>query len=124
MIEYFKYVVTQKYADFEGRARRAEYWNFYLGYVILYVIALAIDSVIGFPILGGLLSLGLLIPGLAAVVRRLHDTDRSGWWLLAAFVPLVNLAVLYFLVSEGTAGPNQYGPDPKGHGDDVTDHLI
>lgn len=109
-----------KYANFADRAPRAEYWWFYLLTIVAYTVAMIIDSVIGNAgILGsyGILSvavfLGLLVPSLAAGVRRLHDTDRSGWWLLIAFVPLVGaIVLLVFWVSEGTRGDNRFGPNP------------
>ena len=87
----------KKYAVFSGRAPRAEYWWFYLLIVVAYLVAMIVDSLIGLAILGpyGILTLivalGVLIPSLAASVRRLHDTNRSGWWLLIVAVP-------YFIV--------------------------
>lgn len=78
-----------------------------------------VDSMVSFALdtdmrlLGGLYSLAVLVPTIAVGVRRLHDTNRSGLWLLIAFIPLVNLVLLYFFIQEGTRGPNQYGPDPK-----------
>ena len=112
----------QKYADFTGRAPRPEYWWFYLLVVIAYVVAMIIDSVIGtggalgpYGMVMMLTMLGLLIPSIAAAVRRLHDTDHSGWWLLIAFIPLIGaIVLLVFWVSAGTPGPNQYGEDPYG----------
>lgn len=77
----------QKYADFSGRAPRAEYWWFYLAYVIAYVVAVIIDSIVGFPILRLLVVLAVIVPMLAVGARRLHDTNRSGWWQLAPAVP-------------------------------------
>jgi len=111
----------RKYADFRDRARRAEYWWFYLFVIIAFTVASIIDSLLGFGgsvgpygILSALLGLAMLIPSLAAGVRRLHDTDRSGWWLLMALIPLIGLLVLLvFYVSEGTRGDNRFGPDPK-----------
>ena len=110
----------KKYTDFSGRAPRAEYWWFYLLTVVAYLIALILDSLIGTGaafastgIIMLLIILGLLIPSLAAGVRRLHDTDRSGWWLLIAFIPLVGaIVLLVFFVLEGTKGDNRFGPDP------------
>ena len=106
-----------KYADFNGRARRSEFWFFYLFYVIVYVVAMIIGGVLGDTI-GGILTLliivALIIPTLAAGARRLHDTDRSGWWLLISLIPLVGaIVLLVFFVQPGTAGDNQYGADPK-----------
>jgi len=108
-----------KYADFSGRAPRAEYWWFYLLTVVAYVVATILDSIIGAGGVGGfglvsvVVMLGLFLPSLAAGVRRLHDTDRSGWWLLIALVPLVGaIVLLVFWVLEGTRGDNRFGPDP------------
>ncbi|MFJ4783470.1 DUF805 domain-containing protein [Streptomyces sp. NPDC088794] len=107
----------KKYAVFSGRARRKEYWNFalFVGiiYVVLLVIALASkqSALLG---LAGLFYLGVLIPSLAVAVRRLHDTGRSGWWILIGLVPLAGaIVLLVFTVSDSTPGPNQYGPNPK-----------
>ncbi|HEU4877585.1 MAG TPA: DUF805 domain-containing protein [Sphingomicrobium sp.] len=109
----------KKYADFSGRAPRAEYWWFYLLTVVAYIVAMILDSIIGaggaggFGLLSIVVMLGLLLPSLAAGVRRLHDTDRSGWWLLIALVPLVGaIVLLVFWVLEGTRGDNRFGPDP------------
>ncbi len=111
----------QKYADFAGRAPRAEYWWFYLFYFVVLIFAMIVDSLIGSHLIlhygfaSVLVWLGFLIPTLAAGVRRLHDTDRSGWWLLIAFVPLIGaIVLLVFFVSGGTAGPNRFGDDPYG----------
>src|SRR5262245_53715349 len=85
----------KKYADFSGRAPRAEYWWFYLGYMIFAVVLNILISIS--PILGilGLVYLGLLIPMIAVGVRRLHDTNRTGWWLLAPAVPyLIGFAMI------------------------------
>jgi len=109
-----------KYADFSGRAPRAEYWWFYLLSVVAYLVATIVDSILGtdetlgsFGIITLVVSLGLLIPSLAAGVRRLHDTDRSGWWLLIGLIPLLGaLVLLFFFVSGGTKGDNRFGPDP------------
>lgn len=108
-------VLTKKYADFSGRARRSEYWFFFLGYMLAAIVVEIIDAVLGTaPIITGLLVLGLFIPSLAAAVRRLHDTGRSGWWLLISIIPFGGFVVLFFLVSDGESATNQYGPSPKG----------
>ena len=115
MVTAFKLVVFERYAVFEGRAGRAEYWwfflaNFLIGLVIQ-VLAGVSDALV---ILSLIYSLALLIPGLAVAVRRLHDTNKSGWWILIALVPLVGIIVLIvFLATDGDPGANQYGnPDP------------
>ncbi|MEO6113854.1 MAG: DUF805 domain-containing protein [Sphingomicrobium sp.] len=112
----------KKYAEFTGRASRSEYWWFYLLIIIVYVVAMIVDSVIGtdqalgpYGIVMAISMLALLIPSIAAGIRRLHDTDRSGWWLLIAFIPLIGVIVLLvFFVSGGTAGANRFGEDPHG----------
>ena len=114
----------KKYADFSGRAPRAEYWWFYLLIIIGYVIAMILDSMLGlgqtvgpYGVLMAVFALAILIPSIAAGIRRLHDTDRSGWWLLIGLVPLIGVIVLIvFFVTQGTAGPNKYGDDPYAGG--------
>ena len=107
--------VLKKYAVFDGRARRKEYWMFLLFNVVIVAALAIVGRVIGLDgTLRALYTLGVLIPGLAVSVRRLHDTGRSGWWLLVVFVPLVGwLIALYFLAQQGKTGQNRYGPDPK-----------
>lgn len=106
--------VKNHYADFNGRARRTEYWLFKLVNVIINVVLLVIGGLIHFAALGSIYYLVVLIPGLAVAVRRLHDTGRSGWWTLFASVPLIGTIVLIvFFATEGTRGSNGYGPDPK-----------
>jgi uncharacterized membrane protein YhaH (DUF805 family) len=98
----------KKYADFSGRARRKEFWMFYLLFFVAVLVSTAIGTQIGFEWLGNIVMLGLLVPLIACEVRRMHDTDRSGWWIL---VPIANII---FLFLEGTKGPNRFGEDPKG----------
>lgn len=101
-----------KYATFSGRAGRGEYWWFFLFYVLAYVVAIVIDSAAGTPfIFTAVTILALILPTLAAAVRRLHDTDRSGWWYWVGLIPLVGgIWLLVLLAQEGTSGPNRYGP--------------
>ncbi len=98
-----------KYADFTGRARRSEYWWFYLfSFVVgwgLFAISVTFST---------LASIALFLPGLAAAVRRLHDTNRSGWFILIALIPLIGVIILIvWLATEGDSGANQYGESPK-----------
>lgn len=107
--------VLTNYAVFTGRARRTEYWMFVLFNII---IALTIGLIEGMlasaGVVGMIYSLAVLIPSIAVAVRRLHDTDRSGWWLLIGLVPLIGAIVLMvFLVLDSSPGQNQYGPNPK-----------
>ncbi|KAF6669392.1 DUF805 domain-containing protein [Pantoea sp. EKM101V] len=100
--------VLKKYAVFTGRARRKEYWMFTLFNILIAFLLGIVETVIGAgDILSNLYSLAVLIPGIAVGVRRLHDTDRSGWWLL---LPIVNIV---FLALEGQSGTNRFGSDPK-----------
>jgi len=112
----------KKYAEFTGRARRKEYWSFFLLMLAVYLIAPILDGILGMSgLIGGyygpltlLAALALVIPSFAVGIRRLHDTERSGWWMLIGFIPLIGaLVLIYFFVLEGTRGPNDYGPDPK-----------
>lgn len=141
----------QKYADFSGRAPRAEYWWYSLAVMILAIVVMIVENILGlsgtvgpYGPLSMLMTLGLLVPGLAVSVRRLHDTNRSAWWLLlivpyvlsallagyamasgsmaglgsAGLVGIIGLicvvVMLVFMVLPGTAGDNRYGPDPYG----------
>jgi len=108
--------VLRNYATFTGRARRTEYWMFFLVNIVISLLLAAVEAIFGGPgVLQGLYSLCVLIPSLAVSVRRLHDTNRSGWWLLIGLVPLLGLIVLLvFAVQDSQAGGNQYGPNPKG----------
>ena len=107
--------VLKKYAVFDGRARRKEYWMFFLFNLIAAVILVAIDSVIGtVALLYGLYMLGILCPAIGVTIRRLHDTGKSGWWIFISLVPVIGgLWFLYLMVIDGTPGDNQYGPSPK-----------
>ncbi len=113
--DYFLDVIKTKYAFFEGRARRKEFWFFILFYIILSIPFSLIDSLLGTSgILQGLYALVLLLPGIGLSIRRLHDTGRSGWWLLVGLVPLIGAIVLIiFYVQDSKPGSNQYGPCPK-----------
>jgi len=110
--------VLKNYAVFEGRASRSEYWYFILFNVIITIVLMVIENTIGLTSGGGLgilsmlYSLAVLIPGLAVGIRRLHDTDRSGWWMLLALVPIVSLVLIVFFIFKGTEGDNQYGASP------------
>jgi len=117
--------VLKQYADFSGRARRTEYWMFYLfnsfipiGLMIIGGILFAMnESSVPFIIcmvLVGLYSLAVFIPSLAVTVRRLHDTNHSGWMYFVSLIPIIGgIWLLILLCTDGTHGQNQYGPDPK-----------
>lgn len=118
---------VRRYADFSGRSRRQEFWMFQLGIFLLYIAVLVVSLVVGAisetlsAIVMGIFTLamlGLIIPSLAVAVRRLHDQDKSGWMLLLGLIPLIgSIILLVFYCTDGTPGPNQYGPDPKGQAD-------
>jgi uncharacterized membrane protein YhaH (DUF805 family) len=106
--------VLRQYADFTGRARRKEYWMFTLVSVIISIVLAILDNALNTGLLGLLYSLAVLLPSLAVGARRLHDTGRSGWWLLIGIIPLIGWIVLIvFLAIDGERQPNTYGPDPK-----------
>ena len=117
----------KKYAVFEGRARRREYWFFALFVLIIQIVLNIVDRMTGTysavyqcGVLGGIFSLAILLPALAVGARRLHDTGRSGWWLLIGLIPLIGAIVLIvFFVLDSQPGTNQYGPNPKGVGGTV-----
>ena len=112
----------KKYAQFSGRSRRKEYWSYVLLYIAIYIVAGILDGVVGlgtmiiglYGPLTLLAALALFVPSLAVGARRLHDTGRSGWWLLIGLIPLIGaLVLIYFFILEGDRGPNEYGADPK-----------
>lgn len=107
--------VLKKYALFNGRARRKEYWYFFLFNVIIGVAISIVEITLGISaILSTIYSLAVFIPSIAVSIRRLHDTNRSGWWLLLSFVPVVGAIVLIvFMVQDSYPGVNQYGSNPK-----------
>jgi len=121
MIEWYKKVVFENYANFNGRARRSEYWYFILGNVILAIAAMVLDNVLGLaiaPLPYGyiylLFALATFLPGLAVAVRRLHDVGKSGWFYFIILIPLIGaIWLLVLFCTEGDHGENQYGPDPK-----------
>jgi len=131
----YMFLPLKRYFDFSGRSRRKEYWLWVLFVIIGYIVMVTLDVQLGFAtatsssaygdggasasfnVNGGLLTmifaLLVFIPGIAVSVRRMHDQDKSGWFVLLALVPLVNFYYLYLLFQPGTAGPNRFGPDPK-----------
>jgi len=120
MIEWYKKVVLENYANFNGRARRSEYWYFFLANFIASLVLGLVDSVIGIQILSGIYSLAVLIPSIAVAVRRLHDINKSGWFLLVVLIPIVGaIWLIIMLCTEGDKGQNQYGPDPKNQYDEL-----
>lgn len=102
----------QNYVKFDGRASRSEYWYWTLFSVIAAFAASALDAIVGLGFFSGIVSLGLLLPSFAVAFRRLHDLDRTAWWILLSFTVIGGLLLLYWVCCRGTIGPNTYGPDP------------
>ena len=127
LFDWWKKVVFQNYANFSGRARRAEYWNFVLVNIIIYIplyiffiVSIFNDSetfgTLSIAVLG-LFALFMLVPSLAVLVRRLHDLNKSGWNFLFYFIPIAGpIIMLVWLCTEGNRFPNNYGDDPKNPG--------
>ncbi|KAA0139750.1 DUF805 domain-containing protein [Gimesia chilikensis] len=112
--------VLKKYAEFSGRARRKEYWMFVLMNFLVSILISIVGAVIGDTdgliavSLSGVYALFIFIPSLAVTVRRLHDTNKSGWWILITFVPLIGgLVLLIFMIMDSDPNTNAYGANPK-----------
>jgi len=116
----------KKYAVFEGRSRRKEYWFFQLFNTLFLIALIVVDNMAGMTrahagighgglgLLSGLYGLATFLPALGVMVRRLHDTGRSGWWALIAMVPFIGgIILLVFMFLDSQPGTNQYGPNPK-----------
>jgi len=142
---YYLDLLKNKYAQFGGRASRSEFWYFVLFNLIISIVLGILDGTLGtsytyttmsntmagatteiasasmtqtIGYIQSLYSLAVLIPSIAVSIRRLHDTDRSGWWLLLGVIPIVNFigifVLLFFYVQDSQAGDNRFGPNPKG----------
>lgn len=115
--------VLKQYADFNGRARRKEYWMFVLFNFLFVFAAFSLDMILGSAnqtlgvgLIVGFYNLFVLIPSLAVAVRRLHDLGKSGWMLLVSFIPLVGgIWLLILFLTEGNPSANKYGENPKAH---------
>lgn len=113
--------VLKNYATFSGRARRKEYWMFFLISALISIVLTLLDILLGTysveyeaGLFSGLYSLLILLPSIAVVVRRLHDTDRSGWWILISLIPLIGVLVLFvFTCLDSQPGTNRFGVNPK-----------
>ncbi len=113
--------VLKKYAVFNGRASRSEFWWFVLFNIIVAFVLGFIDGLLGtttqsgYGLLSGIYSLAVLLPAIGVAIRRLHDSGKTGWWLLLCFVPIIGAIVLIvFYCLDSEPGPNQYGENPKG----------
>lgn len=112
--------VLRKYAVFEGRAGRSEYWYFMLFNIIISIVLAVIAGALGLAddrgnnILSSIYALAVLIPGIAVTVRRLHDTGKSGWFILLGLIPCVGgIILLVFMIQGSDFGANEYGEDPN-----------
>lgn len=118
-------IALRKYAVFEGRARRKEFWFFELFVVLISIVLAFVDRAIGTPLdpetgvgtLSALAALALIIPSFAVGARRLHDTNRSGWWQLLYLTVIGTIVLLVFFLLDSHPGTNRFGPNPKGVGE-------
>jgi uncharacterized membrane protein YhaH (DUF805 family) len=129
---HYMFLPLKRYFDFSGRSRRKEFWLFWLFWVISFYVIMYLDSAlglggtssgyaengsVGFQMTGGILTwvyfAATIIPYIAVAVRRMHDQDKSGWFIL---IPIYGFILLFI---EGTRGPNRFGPDPKAEGPDA-----
>lgn len=101
--------VYSRYADFSGRAPRSEFWWFWL----FFWVALFVSLVFIHPAIGGIFALASILPAVAVFVRRLHDVNRTAWWLMLYFVPFGGVVLFFFLISSSEELTNKYGPNPK-----------
>lgn len=125
MIDYYKKVVLENYANFSGRARRSEYWYFVLANILIFfglmIISVAVSAAMGneglgmfFMVVMILYGLYIIIPSLALAVRRMHDIGKSGWYYFVQFIPFIGgIWFLVLLCTDGDHGTNAYGADPK-----------
>jgi uncharacterized membrane protein YhaH (DUF805 family) len=110
LIENWKLVVLKRYSKFDGRAGRAEFWWFVLANFLAYLIMIVLIQISAiFLLLWFVYAIGLIVPSIAVAIRRLHDTDKSGWFLLLGLIPIVGaIILLVFYATEGTNGPNSF----------------
>lgn len=119
--------VLKKYATFSGRARRKEYWMFLLFHILFLIVASIIDNIAGttmsnspYGLIYILYGLFIFMPSLAVSVRRLHDINKSGWWIFISLIPLIGgIWLIVLQATEGDSGSNEYGNDPKSEGNDI-----
>lgn len=125
--KYFIDTLKNRYAEFDGRATRSEYWYYFLFYLLLIFTAKVLDTYVLNPILGMtieeasqggfiqvIIALALIVPTIALGIRRLHDIGKTGWWMLIGLVPIVGFVVLmYFYITDSQPETNKYGTNPK-----------
>jgi uncharacterized membrane protein YhaH (DUF805 family) len=103
------------YVNFADRASRSEYWYWVLFIIIAEIVTSIIDYAIGAQVLTGIFGLATLLPNIAVAIRRLHDLDRTGWWIFLGLIPVIGtIILLIWFCTKGTDGPNRFGPDPLG----------
>ena len=114
-MNYYLDTFRKNYANFQGRAGRAEFWNFFLFNLLAYIVLSILTAIVSdLAFLSYIYGLGVLVPSLGIGARRLHDTNKSGWLQLIGIIPIVGVIVLIvFWALEGTAGPNKFGADPR-----------
>lgn len=119
-IEYAKLCLTKKYAQFNGRSRRKEYWSYVLVLGVVSMVLELIGRLSGSlsvmsttSTIMGIIGLATLVPSIAVTIRRLHDTGRSGWFILISLIPLVGGIILLIFLCTDSKPDNQYGPNPK-----------
>jgi len=115
LVYYWKRVLLENYAQFQGRARRAEFWWYTLGNVVIAVILVILASLASiFWVLYAIYALAVIVPSVAVAVRRLHDTDKSAWYLLFYLIPFIGgIILIVFWATDSTRGTNQYGTSEK-----------
>ncbi|MGB7102227.1 MAG: DUF805 domain-containing protein, partial [Xanthobacteraceae bacterium] len=103
------------YVKFSGRAIRSEYWYWALFTIVGSIVAGIIDVVLGITVIDPLFGLATILPSIAVAIRRLHDLDRTGWWIFISLIPIIGWIILIiWYCTRGTIGPNRFGPDPLG----------
>ncbi len=117
-MEWYLKVVRDNYANFNGRARRKEYWMFVLINAIISAVLGAIGGAVDFPFISSIYSLAVFVPSIAVAIRRMHDVGKSGWFML---IPFYNI---YLAVQDSEAGSNQYGANPKTGELEIEDNLV
>jgi uncharacterized membrane protein YhaH (DUF805 family) len=101
------------YVNFSDRACRSEYWFWILFIIVAEIVTSIIDFAIGLGVVTALFGLATVLPNIAVVIRRLHDLDRTGWWIFLGLIPLIGaIILLIWFCTRGTDGPNRFGPDP------------
>lgn len=115
MFEWYKKVVFENYANFEGRARRSEFWWFLLMHIIIMFLFVVAAASLKLPYLQSIYSLLVMLPYFGVAIRRMHDIGKSGWYIL---IPIYNIVLF---ATEGNYGENEYGSDPKNNIDSINE---